>query len=42
MEREVLLKKYIGKSIAAILNMFFMFTPYLFTIYFIIERDFWG
>lgn len=31
------LKTYIGKNAAAILNMFFMFTPYLFTIFFIIE-----
>lgn len=30
-------KTYIGKSAAAILNMFFMFAPYLFTIFFIIE-----
>lgn len=31
-------KTYIGKSAVAILNMFFMFAPYLFTtIFFIIE-----
>lgn len=30
-------KTYIGKSAAAILNMFFMFAPYLFTVFFIIE-----
>lgn len=31
-------KTYIGKNAVAILNMFFMFAPYLFTIFFIIER----
>lgn len=41
MQAQDLVKKYIGKSIAAISNMFLMFMPYLFTIYFIIESDFW-
>lgn len=40
--QDIAKKKYIGKSVTANFNMFFMFAPYLFNIYFIIERDFCG